>query len=102
MAKSYKFNNTKDVDFDWVEELYKDSYKEAKCKVVKIIRTKSKGKPWRDITTEDSAAKSVVKMANEGFDEVRMVIRTDKNSHTYMNIPIRELHKDFKYPKPKV
>ncbi len=100
MAKQLNFKNTKDVSFKWIEQLYKDSY-QTKCKVVAVIRAKSKGKPWRDITTTDSAPKSVVKLTGEGYDEVRLVVNTGGDDHTYINVPTNELHKDYKFPKPK-
>jgi len=99
--KKHEFKTTKDVDFSFVEALYKESYETKKVKVVQIIRTKIEDGPWRDITTTDSAAKSVVKLAKQGFAHVRMTIRINDDHHTYMNIPIKELHTDFKYPKPK-
>lgn len=98
--KNYGFNGARDVTFSWVEELYKDSYGGKKCKVVKVIRAKSQGKPWHDITTDASAAKTVVEMAARGFDEVRLVVQVP-NGHTYINMPIIELHKDWKYPPVK-
>lgn len=102
MAKNLAFKNTKDVSFKWIELLYKDSYQNNKCKVVAVIRGKSKGKPWRDITTTDSAAKSVVKLTSEGYDELRLVVNTGgEDDHTYINVPTQELHKDYKFPKPK-
>ena len=101
MAKNLTFKNTKDVNFKWIEQLYKDSYQSNKCKVVAVIRGKSKGKPWRDITTTDTAAKSVVKMTKEGYDEVRLVVNTGDDDHTYINVPTKELHKEYKFPKPR-
>lgn len=100
-TKKFSFKNTKDVTFAWVEQLYKDSYEDKKCKVTAVIRAKSQGKPWHDITTDASAAKTVVEMAARGFDEVRLVVKVP-NGHTYINMPINELNKDWKYPKPKV
>ena len=99
--KQLVFKNTKDVSFKWIEQLYKDSYQNSKCKVVAVIRAKSEGKPWRDITTTDSAAKSVVKLTGQEFDEVRLVVNTGGDDHTYINVPTQELHKDYKFPKPR-
>ena len=101
MAKKYQFSNTKDVSFGFVEQLFKDSYQDKKSKVIGVIRAKQKGKPWKDITTTKSPAKAVSDLAKDEYDEVRLVVRAGGDP-AYMNIKIQELHKDFKYKKPRV
>ena len=98
--KKNEFKNTKDVDFKFIEELFKESYQDKKAKVIGVIRAKAKGKPWRDITTNASAAKTVVDLAKQEYDQVRLVVRAGAEP-AYMNVPIPELHKDWVYKKPR-
>ena len=96
----YEFKNTRDVNFKFIEELFKESYQDKKAKVTGVIRAKSKGKPWVDITTTASAAKTVVEMSKKEHDEVRLVLRAGDDP-AYMNVPINELHVDWKYKAPR-
>ena len=98
--KRYEFKNTRDLNFTFIEELFKESYQDKKAKVIGVIRAKAKGKPWRDITTTASAAKTVVEMSKQEYDQVRLVVRA-AGEPAYMNVPVNELHVDWKYRKPR-
>ncbi len=99
MAK-HEFKNTKDVTFKFIEQLFKDSYQDKKAKVIGVIRAKQPGKPWRDITNTKSPARSVSDLAKEEYSDVRLVVRAN-GEPAYMNVPIKELHVNYKYRKPR-
>lgn len=40
-------------------------------------------------------------MTKEGYDEVRLVVNTGNDDHTYINVPTKELHTAYKFPKPR-
>jgi len=96
----YEFKNTKDVNFKTIEQLFKDSYQDKKAKVIGVIRAKQVGKPWRDITTTKSPAKAVSDLAKDEYSQVRLIVRAGGDP-AYMNVPIKELHVDFKHKKPR-
>ena len=100
--KKYEFNLVKDVDFKWVEKLFQDSYQDKKAKVIGVSEAfNRKQRKWKVLeASKDSAARSVVKMWKDGYDEVRLVVRA-QGEEKFMNIKTNELHKDHKYKSQK-